>query len=286
MSMNTYGLCFDPLDPDLTIEEQSTVGSFVLGREGDAVTSTTIGAIEALDVNIAGGSITVTESDVYAEDTAHTDGDLGTFIMSVREDVLAASTDATGDYSAFKSDALGRLYVTDDQSLSQLTDINTELDGLTTLVTATNTALADVNSELDGQTTLLTSLETLTTAGNASLANIDQCFTDVKNVAGDAIRVEGDFGGSCNIAIVNGQSTATDAAASVVATALADRKSIWIANEGKSSAYIGGAGVTAANGFPLYRKTAIELSAGPAVDIQAVTSAAGKTADLRTLELS
>lgn len=279
MSIAKYGLCFDPNDPDLSIEEQDTIGSFVLGSDGDAITSTTIGTVEALDVNIAGGSITVTESDVYAEDTAHADGDIGTFTLTVRQDTLAASTDADGDYSAFKSDSLGRLYVTDDQALSQLTDINTELDGLTTLVTATNTALADVNSELDAQTALMTT-------GNASLASIDQCFTDIKNVAGDAIRVEGDFGGACDTAIVNAQSTATDAASSVVTSALADRQTLWIANEGKSTAYIGGTGVTAATGFPLYRKTAIELCAGASVDVQAITSAAGQTADLRTLELS
>ena len=291
MSLGKYGSCFDPADIGDATVDQDTIGSYLIGAGGNAITSTTIGAIEAVDVNIAGGAITVTESDVYAEDSAHTSGEDGTFVLTVRQDVLAASTDADGDYQAFKTDALGRLYVTDDQALSQLVDINTELDAQTALLTtidtsntAISTGVTDLNTELDAQTVLLTSLETLTTAGNASLANIDQCFTDVKNVAGDAIRVEGDFGGACNIAIANSQNTVTATATSVVASALADRKTVWIANEGKATAYIGGTGVTAANGFPLYRKTAIELCAGSAVDVQAISNATG--ADLRVLELS
>lgn len=250
--MAKYGLCFDPNDPDLAISEQDTIGSYVLGKDGDAVTSTAIDATtEALDVNIAGGSITVTSGSEFAEDSAHADVDLGSYILSVREDVLTASTDADGDYQSFKSDALGRIYVTDDQMLA---------------------SIADVNAELDAQTALLTT--------------IDTCLSDIKNVAGDAIRVEGDFSSVCSVAIVSAQTTITDtAAASVVTTALADRKTLWIANEGKSTAFIGGAGVTSATGFPLYRKTAIEICAGAAVDIQAIsTSAAGS--DLRTLELS
>lgn len=317
--MSKYGLCFDPNDPDLSVAEQDTIGSFVLGKDGDAVTSTTIGGVEALDVNIAGGNLTIAAGSEYAEDSAHADTDTGTYNLSVRQDVLAASTDADGDYQSVKSDALGRLYVTDDQALSQLTDINTELDGLTTLVTATNTALSDVNSELDAQTALLTTIDTdtgaiaLSTAATTtalgdvnteldaqtalltdidadtgaiatSTASLDTAFAGVLNVAGDAIQVEGDFGGSCNIAIANSQNTVAATEASVVASALADRKSMWIANEGKATAYIGNTGVTASTGFPLYRKTAIELCAGPAVDVKAISSAVG--ADLRVLELS
>ena len=270
--MAKYGLCFDPNDPDLSVAEQDTVGSFVLGKDGEAITSTTIGAIEALDVNIAGGSISVTSGSEYTEDAAHADTDLGSFVLSVREDTLAASTDASGDYQSFKSDMLGRLYVTDDQALTQLADVNAELDGLSTLVTATNTVLTSIDTELDAQTALLTT--------------IDQCFTDVKNAAGDALRVEGDFSSVCDTAIATGATPVTDAAAtSVVASALADRKTLWIANEGKSHVYIGGTGVTSATGFPLYRKTAIEISAGAAIDIQAIADNASG-ADLRTLELS
>ena len=272
MSMAKYGLCFDPNDPDLSISEQDTIGSFVLGKDGEAVTSTTIDATtEALDVNIAGGTISVTSGSEYAEDSAHADTDLGSYILSVREDTLTASTSADGDYQSFKSDSMGRIYTTDDQAIAQLTDINSELDGITTLVTAGNALLTTIDSELDAQTALLTS--------------IDTCLSDVKNTAGDAVRVEGDFSSVCNIAVVSSQADISNTASSVVASALTDRKTLWIANEGKATAYIGGTGVTSATGFPLYRKTAIEISAGAAVDIQAITDST-VNADIRTLELS
>lgn len=48
-----------------------------------------------------------------AEDAAHASGDIGGFMLSVREDTLASSTSASGDYQAFKTDALGRLWMND-----------------------------------------------------------------------------------------------------------------------------------------------------------------------------
>lgn len=47
----------------------------------------------------------------HQEDAVFTDEDFGSYVLSVREDVLATSTTATGDYQSFKTDALGRLYM-------------------------------------------------------------------------------------------------------------------------------------------------------------------------------
>lgn len=62
-----------------------------------------------LQVDIA--SITIGAE--KAEDSAHTTADVGNFILGVRQDTLASSTSADGDYSAFKLNAAGALYVTD-----------------------------------------------------------------------------------------------------------------------------------------------------------------------------
>ena len=59
------------------------------------------------------GAITVTDASVYAEDSAHTSGDMGQHVLTVRQDTLAASTSADGDYGSFKATALGELYVHD-----------------------------------------------------------------------------------------------------------------------------------------------------------------------------
>jgi hypothetical protein len=55
------------------------------------------------DVSIVNGSDKL-------EDAAHASGDVGTYVLSVREDTLAVSTSASGDYQSFKTDALGRQY--------------------------------------------------------------------------------------------------------------------------------------------------------------------------------
>jgi len=48
----------------------------------------------------------------FAEDAAHTSGDLGTLALVVRQDTLASSTSADGDYAALKVSSVGRLYTT------------------------------------------------------------------------------------------------------------------------------------------------------------------------------
>lgn len=62
----------------------------------------------SLNVNITGGASSGTE---YAEDSAHTSGDLGSLTLVVRQDSLASSTSADGDYAALKVNAAGALYV-------------------------------------------------------------------------------------------------------------------------------------------------------------------------------
>jgi hypothetical protein len=61
-----------------------------------------------VDVQITTGSDKV-------EDTAHVSGDIGTYILSVREDTLATSTSADGDYQSLKTDSLGRLWTNVDK---------------------------------------------------------------------------------------------------------------------------------------------------------------------------
>jgi hypothetical protein len=45
-----------------------------------------------------------------AEDAAAADGDVGVFVLSVRQDAPAGSTSADGDYQAIKTDSLGRMW--------------------------------------------------------------------------------------------------------------------------------------------------------------------------------
>ena len=74
--------------------------------------------------------------------------------------------------------------------------------------------------------------------------------------------------------------TAVDA----VAAPLADRKYLYIYNNDNRRMFVGGTGVTAADGFPLSPKSYLELRAGAAIDIEFVSPKAGH--EIRTLELS
>jgi len=60
-------------------------------------------------VEVTGGQLTVVGSAQYGEDTPHTSGQTGTFVMGVRRDADSSAVDADGDYAGLQVDALGRL---------------------------------------------------------------------------------------------------------------------------------------------------------------------------------
>jgi len=95
---------------------------FVQLSDGTNVLNTTGGS---LDVNITGGSSAGTE---FAEDAAHTNGDLGTVALVVRKDTIASNVGADGDYATLLQDANGRLYVQIHDGGNSITVDATDLD--------------------------------------------------------------------------------------------------------------------------------------------------------------
>ena len=99
------------------------IGQFALAVRNDAGGSmvSADGDYAPLQVDSAGRLRTVAQVSLdvqYAEDSAHTTGDLGMFALSVQDDVLASSA-GDGDYAAFKTDRWGRLWVNEShQNLS------------------------------------------------------------------------------------------------------------------------------------------------------------------------
>lgn len=77
------------------------------------------GALRVAEVNLAPGS-----SPAKNEDDAHASGDTGSYMLSVRQDTIAVSTSADGDYQSMKSNNLGELYVTDTGVEGELTTLN------------------------------------------------------------------------------------------------------------------------------------------------------------------
>lgn len=73
---------------------------------GAGVTASMTGPNEAL-ITIAGGA----PGTEYPEDSPMQDGDLGNFVLGVRNDTDAVTTDADGDFSQFSVDSAGRIKV-------------------------------------------------------------------------------------------------------------------------------------------------------------------------------
>jgi hypothetical protein len=105
------------------------------------------------------GSLNVVEEDTHDEDSAHTSGDKGTFVLAVRQDTLASSTSDDGDYAAFKVNSKGELYIHDVDANASLSSIDTSVGNIETDVAAIETELLDQGVTLDAIETDLAAIE-------------------------------------------------------------------------------------------------------------------------------
>jgi len=328
--------------------------------------------------------IDITNQGEKAEDSVHASGDIGNYVLAVRQDVLASSVDADGDYGSFKLNSKGELYVTDVDGNALLTTIDGDtgnialdtaamvidlaaieveqlaqgvtLDALLVDTNAMVVDLAAIEVELLAQGITLDALLVDTNAIVVDLAAIevellaqgvtlDSILVDTSVIAGDttsidasitalsktedAVHASGDKGimglavrndtlgslvdadgdyaplqvnasGELYVTIggeIDVDDTANTAIASaanplsvanvaedVVASPLANRKYLFIYNNGNKKAYIGQSGVSASTGFPVSPGSYMELRAGAAIDIEWVS--ADTAQEVRTMELS
>lgn len=183
------------------------IGAFVMAVRNDAGTALAAdGDYTPFQTDSTGalrvsGTLSVTEQDVYAEDSAHSDGALGGYVLSVRQDAYASSTSADGDYQSFKTDLFGRLWT-----------------------------------------------------------NI-----------------------SANSAIATGAASVTTTSGLLVA-ANAGRRRILVQNLGSKKVYLGASGVSSSSGIMLAQSGSVELEIGPALALHAVAESG--TQDVRYLQLA
>lgn len=209
VSITNTSLAVTATDLDIRNLDYTLDNVAIKGATGNQLAINADGSINAnVDVSVVNGSD-------KAEDAAHASGDIGTYILAVRQDVLASSVSADGDYASLKVDASGALYT-----------------NITNTLTTNDAALA-----------------------NSAVANA-----------------------STNLAVAG-------TAQAAVASALTNRKYLWIYNNDKTPIFVGSASVTEANGFPIYPGSVLEMRVGAAVSPFFV-GAAGKTPNIRTLELS
>lgn len=294
----TSRLVYDPTDAN-TRASGSTIGGLVLaGDDGTAIGHHTLNAVEwlnttsalfagdgataisatgtALDVNLASGSISTAYS--YAEDSAFTEADEGVHNLTVRQDTLATSTSADGDYTSMKSNSLGELYVTDSSVLAELQGgISVDDGGGSLTVDAIDLDIRDLTAASDSVQSWL--YDGAGTALTSTLIGSDQAL-DVNIVGGD---IDDDL---ANTAIENTATAVSTVAVNVVTSALSGRKWLAYANEGNKTIYFGKTGVTTANGFPAHPGQQAVWRVGPAVAPQMIGGAGASSEDIRIMELS
>lgn len=142
----------------------------------------------------------------YAEDSAHTSGDIGGFMLLVRQDTLAISTSADGDYGAFKSNNLGELYVKDTSANASLDAIEASTASIDTKLTTTNSTLTTIDTSLNNieadtatlvisNAGILSELQALSHAEDAAHVSGDLGVMSlaVRNDAGTALAADGDY---------------------------------------------------------------------------------------------
>jgi hypothetical protein len=123
--------------------------------------------------------VSVEPSDAeFAEDSAHTSGDVGLHILAVRQDTLAASTSDDGDYADFKVNELGELYSHDADAIAELVSANATLTTIDASLDAIETDIAAIETELLDQGTTLDNIDASLDAIEVDVAAIETELLD------------------------------------------------------------------------------------------------------------
>lgn len=305
---STTALVYDPTDAN-SIASSSSIGSYILaGDDGTAIGHVS----DALKVHFASGTVALASE--YAEDSASADGQTLQGVGAVRQDTLVSSTSADGDWGWFKQTSLGELYV------KHVDDINIADGGNSITVDAVDFDIRNLSASQDnvaisdGTDTLGINADgSINITDNGSSLTVDAVDLDIRDLThvSDSMRL-GDGtslitstlesgkqaldvyvanaidvdDGIANTALLGTATPVSTTAVNVVASALANRKYLALANEGNIKLYFGQNGVTTSNGFPLYSRSQQIWRIGPSVAPQIIGAAGASSEDLRVLELS
>jgi hypothetical protein len=196
--------------------------------------------------------VSVEPSDAeYAEDSAAVSGNTLISVGNVRQDTLASSVSADGDYAWFKTNARGALWTAP-------------------VGTVADDAVDTENPVKVGSRALAGPLTAVSSGDRADLIS-DLYRRAYVNT-------------SANIAVLAEAASVTDTEAAIV-SALGGRRTILVSNRGNKPIYIGGAGVTPAAGFIVSSGATISVDLGPNVDLHAVADT-GVTVACRVLQLA
>jgi hypothetical protein len=229
-------------------------GAFMLAvrNDGGATSLTSADGDSAIAVDEFGRVLTVGSSvTAYAEDSAHTSGDQGDFILAVRQDTLSSSTSADGDYAAFKVNSLGALYTSPVGNVADdAADSGNPIKVGSRAESGALTAVAD--------------------GDRADLLSDSFRRIYVNN--------------SSNISVEDTAVLVGTSATALPASNLTGRKKIYVQNLANAPIFLGGSGVTTSNGIRIAAGAVWEDEVGDDVNLFAIKAAG--TADVRVLELA
>ena len=232
-----------------------SIAAYLTSAAGTLLTHTTLAGKERLDV--------MSPSE-FAEDSAHTTGDYGTFALAVRNDTPGSLVDTDGDYAPLQVDSTGRLRV--------LADLTAAFD----FVYPEDSA--HVNAD-PAAAILAVRKDALST--NVST---DGDYANLLQWAEGSLKVVD----IANISVLQQQVSVADGVATLLPTvALATRRSLLVQNVGNNSIWIGSATVTAAGatgGVEVPKGGHIELEAGPNCVVYGIAS--GAAVNARILEMN
>lgn len=234
----------------------------------------------------------------YAEDSAHTTGDEGQYVLAVTQDTLASSA-ADGDYSSFKVNAKGELYTIDTDGNALLTTIDADTGAIATSVASIDvdtTTIAGDTTSMDATLTALSKAEdSVHGSGDQGIMGLA-----VRNDAMTALAADGDYiplttdsnGAlfvSASFSVPNAEitSAAFTVGTSEVAlptTPVAGRDEVTIQNRGPNPIFIGPTGVTTSTGLEIGKRSNMTLNLGPSVDVFGISAVAGN--NVRVFEIA
>jgi hypothetical protein len=175
------------------LDNGDSIAAYLTSASGTLFTNTTNGAKEALDTYGA---------DVYAEDSAHASGDIGSFSLAVRNDTEGSLVSANGDYAPLQVDSLGRLRVNADISINN--DFVFAEDsaasggalGASILSVRQDTLATDTSADGDYSFVKATSLGEVYVYDASANSSLDAIQTELENLsyAEDSAHASGDMG--------------------------------------------------------------------------------------------
>lgn len=285
---------------DGTLIEKETVNSIdrlavdstLKDGAGTALTSTLVSGKQGLDVNLVNASIAVTQS---TSPWVIGDGGGSITVDAVNLDIrdLVAATDSV---SAWLKDGAGTALTSTLNGAKQSLDVNISNASISVTQGTSPWVIGDgggsitvdaVNLDIRDLVAATDSVSSWTKdgTGTAITSTLDGAKQALDVHIANTISIND--AALADTAILSAANTldVADTAETVKASALANRKYLWIYNNDNTRIFIGSSAVTAANGFPVSPGSYVELRAGASIAPYFVGQT-GKTPEIRTLELS